>query len=77
MTKLDSTIIVILVKFGFKLGELETFPDGGGWVGVAGSSENKDNLAQMGLELGLSLAKTFLKPKHFNFLFLFKKCNQI
>ena len=33
---------------------------GGGWVWVewgAGSSENKANLAQLGLELGLSLAK--------------------
>jgi hypothetical protein len=29
---------------------------GWGWVGVAGSSENKANLAQLGLELGLSLA---------------------
>ena len=27
-------------------------------VGVAGSSENKANLAQLGLELGLSLAMT-------------------
>ena len=45
-----------MVKFGFKLAELETFP--GGWVGVrvAGSSENKANLAQLGLELGLCLA---------------------
>ena len=30
---------------------------GGVGVGVAGSSENKANLAQLGLELGLSLAK--------------------
>jgi hypothetical protein len=47
-----------LVKFGLKLAELKTFP--GGWVvgvGVAGSSENKANLAQLELELGLSLAK--------------------
>ena len=29
---------------------------GAGCVGVAGSSENKANLAQLGLELGLSLA---------------------
>jgi hypothetical protein len=28
---------------------------GGGWVGLAGSSENKANLALLGLELGLSL----------------------
>ena len=45
------------MKFGFKLAELETFPVGwvGVGVGVAGSSENKANLAQLGLELGLSL----------------------
>ena len=36
------------------LDELETFPGGGGWG--AGSSETKANLAQPGLELGLSLA---------------------
>ena len=36
------------------LDELETFPGGGGWG--AGSSETKANLAQLGLDLGLSLA---------------------
>ena len=44
---------------GFKLDDFETFPDewgggGGGWV--VGLSGNKANLAQLGLELGLSLA---------------------
>ena len=46
-----------MVKFGFKLAELETIPGGVGvGEGMAGSSENKANLAQLGLELGLSLA---------------------
>ena len=45
------SIIPSLVKIGFQLAELETFLVG--WVMVAGSSENKANLAQ----LGLSLAK--------------------
>ena len=48
-------MISSLGKIGFSLAELETFPGGGGWV--AGSSETKANLAQLGLELGLSLAK--------------------
>ena len=46
-----------MVKIGFKSDELETFPGGGGWGWGAGSSETKANLAQLGLELGLSLAK--------------------
>ena len=57
-----------MVKFGLKLAELETFP--GGWwvgVGVAGSSENKANLAQLELELGLSLAKNVNLPMLFVF----------
>ena len=47
-------MIYSLVEIGFSLAELETFPGGGGWV--AGSSETKANLAQLELELGLSLA---------------------
>ena len=56
-------MISSLGEIGFRLAELETFPGGGGggrWrVGggwVAGSSETKANLAQLGLELELSLA---------------------
>ena len=45
-------LISTLGEIGFRLVELETFP--GGWV--AGSSETKANLAQLGLRLGLSLA---------------------
>ena len=50
-------MISSLGNIWFSLAELETFPGGwgGGWV--AGSSETKANLAQLGLELGLSLAK--------------------
>ena len=44
-----------LLKIWFSLAELDTFPGGWGWG--AGSSENKANLAQRGLKLGLSLAK--------------------
>ena len=55
-----------MVKFGLKLDELETFPGFAKlliWFAklliwwVAGSSETNANLAQLGLELGLSLAK--------------------
>ena len=47
-------MISSLGENGFRFAELETFPGGGGWG--AGSSETKANLAQLGLELGLSLA---------------------
>ena len=40
---------------GLELDKLKTFPGGGGWL--VGSSGNKATLAQLGLELGLSLAK--------------------
>ena len=38
---------------------------GGGWV--AGSSETKANLAQLGLELGLSLAIIVKRAKNFEY----------
>ena len=47
-----------MVKIRLKLDELETFPGFAKLLiwWVAGSSEKKANLAQLGLELGLSLA---------------------
>ena len=44
------------LRLGFNLGELETCPDLGLDRWAAGSSRYKDKLAQLGLELGLSLA---------------------
>ena len=57
-------MISSLGEIVLSLAELETFPGGvgggGGWLGVggclAGSSGTKANLAQLGLELGLSFA---------------------
>ena len=50
----------LFFKFWGKI-QLETIL--GGWVRVAGSSENKANLAQLGLELGLSNYFLSLQPE--------------